>query len=863
MNTTTLPINAVLDDIRQQLRAHDRLVLQAPPGAGKTTLVPLALLNEPWLARQKILMLEPRRMAARTSALRMASLLNESIGETVGYRMRQDNKIGPATRIEVITEGVLTRMLQDDPELQGVGLIIFDEFHERNLNTDLGLALSLQAGQLFRDDDNPLKLLVMSATLDSAAVVQLLDNAPLLSSEGRMYPVQLHYASSGPGVSTGPQQDLIDSLLKTISRALTDTPGSILVFLPGQGEIRQLHKSLAPRVDTDVCILPLYGALPLSEQLQAIAPLDQLSPYRRKIVLATDIAETSLTIDGISTVIDSGLCRQPRFDPASGMTRLHTRRISQASSNQRMGRAGRTEAGHCYRLWSEASQNSMEKQSPAEILQADLCPLALQLLHWGIDDPDELQWLDSPPAAAFNQALDLLYALGALQDNPQQQGSRRLSEHGQQMALLPVHPRLAHMLIRGAQLGHSRNAAALACLLSEKDPLSQYASDIDSRVVVLLGDVPCEKRHKGWLMRNRQQMARYQQLCRPIKRLSSEDLAEQDVNGLLISQAYPDRIAQRRAENRAESGARYLLSNGRAANLKDTDKLARNDYLAVAELGGIARQREDVIYSAAPLNPQLFDGPLSSMLTPQDILQWDERSARLTAERQQRVGALIIHRRALTNIPLEERHREVIKMIRQKGLALLPWDNRSQQLRARIQCLRSLDATEDEKHPTWPDLTDKHLLDTLEHWLQPYLDDINRIEDFQRLDLHSILLNLLPWPLPQRLDEQAPLSLQVPSGSNIKIDYSQSPPVLAVKLQEMFGCQQTPAIANGRMPLLVHLLSPGGKPLQITQDVAGFWQGSYQDVKKEMKGRYPKHPWPDDPLQAPATRFCKPRKPKG
>lgn len=855
MKIPSLPINAVLDQIQQTLKSHDQLVLQAPPGAGKTTVVPLALLNETWLGKNKIIMLEPRRMAARTAAERMATLLGEKVGETIGYRIRQEKRLSFKTRIEVITEGVLTRLLQNDPELKGIGLIIFDEFHERSLNTDLGLALSLQARELFRDDnDNPLKLLVMSATLDGSAVAQLLDDAPLLCSEGKMYPVDIHY-----GKTIKINESVVAPMAATIMQALEEKNGSILAFLPGQGEIIKVQKELAPLVDSNVCILPLYGALSLADQMQAIKPLQKNEKFKRKIVLATDIAETSLTIDGISIVVDSGLSRQPRFDPATGMTRLQTRRISEASSIQRMGRAGRTQAGSCYRLWSKEAQKTLEKQAPAEMLQADLCPLVLQLLQWGVTDPDDLKWLDKPPEAAFNQALDLLYALGALSQNPQQSlqsGNPGLNEHGLQMARFPTHPRLAHMLIKSQHIRQTEIAAILATLLSDKNPLRQYGSDISAKVDVVLGDIPCEQKFKGWLKRSQQQAKIFEKLIRPQNRNKKIAIDQNDVIGYLISLAYPDRVAQRRSEN----SEHYLLSNGRAAALTSSDRLKKYEYLAIAELGGLVTQREDNIYAAAPLNPELFKTVLEAMITQSAELHWHNQTDRFIAEQQEKIGAIVINQKPLLKIPVEEKRKALVKLVRQKGLSVLPWDNKSRQWQARIECLYLLAVKSNNNELHWPDVSDKNLLKTLEIWLQPYLDRINKIEDFKKINLNDCLSNLLPWPLPRKLDELAPLTFRVPTGSNIKIDYSHTPPVLAVKLQEMFGCLKTPAIADGKIPLLVHLLSPARKPLQITQDLAGFWQGSYQDVKKEMKGRYPKHPWPDDPLQAQATRFTKNRK---
>ncbi len=675
----------MLDDIRQHLQARHELVLQAAPGAGKTTLVPLALLDEPWLAGKKILMLEPRRMAARTAAERMASLLSEKTGATVGYRIRQQSRVSADTRIEVITEGVLTRMLQSDPELQGVGLVIFDEFHERNLNSDLGLALTLQAREMLRED-NPLKLLVMSATLEGLDLSTLLNDAPKIFSEGRMFPVELHYCGTA-----ATQEPLEKQLVRVVLRAISETDGSILVFLPGQREINQLNKALQAQLDASVCILPLYGALPLNEQLQAIRALTPQDSCRRKIVLATDIAETSITIDGISTVIDSGLSRQPGFDPQSGMTRLHTRRISRASATQRMGRAGRTRAGHCYRLWSESAQGSLAAQTPPQILQADLCPLALQLLQWGVSNPDDLTWLDRPPQAAFDQAVDLLRALGAVDEDA---GDLRLTAHGEQMARLPLHPRLAHMLILAAKGLALKKACALALLLSEKDPLRQYGNDLESKIDVLLGDIPCERQYKGWWQRTRQQMQAYERLCADFH--SSHDIAQDSIVGWLIALAYPDRIARRRKPDSRSS----LLANGRAAQLPADAHRKAPKWLAIAELGGLAGQREDTIYAAAEIDEGLLQAEFPALIATRQVVEWDD-SGRMLTQRRQMLGAITLHSEDLREIDPLIHQQAIIERIRRKGLALLNWDARASSLRERIHCLREY-AIETGAEAGWP-----------------------------------------------------------------------------------------------------------------------------------------------------------------
>lgn len=838
----------MLDETRQQLQNHHELVLQAAPGAGKTTQVPLALLQQSWLEGRKILMLEPRRMAARAAAERMAELLGEKTGATVGYRIRQQTRVSAKTRIEVITEGVLTRLLQQDPALSGVGLVIFDEFHERNLNSDLGLALCLQAREIMRDEQ-PLRLLTMSATLDGLNLSTLLPDAPQIHSEGRAFPVALHYCGKVPAGSPIDQ-----AVLAAISRALAETDGSILVFLPGQGEIQRIHQALKARIDAGICIFPLYGALPLSAQMAAIQPLSAEHPCQRKIVLATDIAETSITIEGISTVVDSGLSRQPGFDPATGMTRLHTRRISRASSIQRMGRAGRTRAGHCYRLWSESAQASLAPQTAPEIMQADLCPLALQLLQWGVSDPHELAWLDRPPQAAFDQALDLLRALGAIETAGE--SSLRLTAHGEQMARLPLHPRLAHMLMRAATRGQLPSASALAVLLSERDPLRQYGHDLASKVDVLLGDIPCERQYKKWWHSARQQMQSFERLCATHGN-QQPALDERNVTGWLIAQAYPDRIARRRhADSRS-----WLLVNGRAARLPSDGRQQMSDWIAIAELGGLAGQREDTIFAAANIDEDMIHTEFGDLIEQQEVVDWDDDSGKMLAQQREYLGAILLHSERLPRLSTAVHQQAVLRRIERKGLPLLNWDVAATSLRNRVQCLREHEI-DSGSNIDWPDMSDQGLLQTLSQWLLPFTEAVYSDQDFKTIDLHQCLLNLLPWPLPQKLDQLAPSRWRVPSGSNVVIDYSQSPPVLAVKLQEMFGCQQTPTIANGRIALLVHLLSPAQKPLQITQDLAGFWSGSYHAVKKEMKGRYPKHPWPDDPLQALPTRYTKHRRPR-
>ncbi|MCG8909065.1 ATP-dependent helicase HrpB [Pseudomonas sp. DP-17] len=836
----SLPIDAVIPALRRALFERDEVVLEAPPGAGKTTRVPVALLDEAWLDGQTILMLEPRRLAARAAAERLADELGEKVGETVGYRIRLDTKVGPRTRIEVVTEGILVRRLQDDPALDGVGLVIMDEYHERSLDADLALALTINGRELLRE--TPLKLLVMSATLEGERLSKLLNGAPVVRSGGRMYPVDVRWGrpwQSGEFVEP--------RVVQTVLQALADEAGSLLVFLPGQAEIRrvaeQLSESLSGR--DEFVIYPLHGELELAAQRAAIEspPLG-----KRKIVLATNIAETSLTIDGVRIVVDAGLARVPRFDPGSGMTRLDTQRISRASATQRAGRAGRLEPGVCYRLWSEAQHEQLPAYGTPEILQADLAGLALQLKRWGAS-PNDLAWLDTPPSAAYAQAMELLGRLGALAD------SGALSAHGQAMAELPVHPRVAHLLLRGQTLGLSSLACDIAALLGERDIVRGAGADLHVRAALLAGESAGGRASRGTMLRIRQLSRQYRSYLRGSVKDSVPDPENPRWLGALLAFAYPDRVARQRREG----GGEYRLAGGRAALFGEPDALMKEAWLVVADLGSRQGQREERIYLAAALDPALFETILAEQVTVHDEVEWDEREGVLRAERQRRVGELVLSTEALPNLDAEVRSRALLGLVRRKGLELLPWTPELRQWQARITLLRRMDL-EERGESEWPDVSDTALLASLKNWLLPYLGKVSRLSHFASLELSGILHAVLPWPLPQQLEELAPRTLQVPSGSSIRLDYSEFPPVLAVRLQELFGLADTPRIAGGRLAVKLHLLSPAQRPVQVTQDLASFWRSTYADVKKDLKGRYPKHWWPDDPMQAEPTARAKPRK---
>jgi len=824
---TDLPIEPLIPEILGALSAAPNLVLEAPPGAGKTTRVPLALLDAAWAKGGKIIVLEPRRLAARGAAARMAAMLGEEVGGTVGYRVRLDRKVGPKTRIEAVTTGLFLRQLQGDPALPGVAAILFDEFHERTIEGDMALAFALEAQAGLRDD---LRLIVMSATLDGESVAQRIPGTRRLRSEGRAFPVETHHLGEDPNAR------LEDRIAAAIRRAFGEESGDVLAFLPGTAEIRRTQERLAG--EDRAIVLPLYGDLPLPEQDKAIRRDPQ---GRRKIILATSIAETSLTINGVRVVVDSGLRRSPRFDPASGMSRLVTIKASLAATAQRCGRAGRTEPGACYRLWSAAAERALPAFDAPEIEAADLAPLALELAVWGIVDPAALTLMTPPPAAALSQARGLLRQLDAID-------ARNLATpHGRRMAELGVHPRLAHMMARAQERGLGDLACDIAAILSERDFLKGRESDADlrHRVQLLRGESNDPALDRNQRSRIRQSALDWRRQL-GVKKEAQSSTAQ---CGQVLALAYPDRLAQRRGE-----AGQFRLSNGRGAKLPARDPLAAEDFLAVGSLDGDARDAR--IFLAAPIALAEIEEDFGAAIEEQAVLAWNGRAEMVEAKRERRLWSLVLEEKPLKNPPPEQVTAAMIEGIRAMGLAALPWTENARTLQARIAFLRRAG---DERH-SWPDLGDAALLTSLEEWLAPYLSGMMRRAHLANLDLMEPLLARLDWKQRQALDELAPTHLTVPSGSRVPLDYqSGEVPVLAVRLQEMFGATDTPSIAGGRVQVLLHLLSPARRPVQVTRDLKSFWANSYRAVKADLKGQYPKHCWPDNPLQAEPTARAKPR----
>ncbi len=816
-----LPIEAVLPTLATTLAACNACVLVAPPGAGKTTRVPLSLLEATWLDGAKIILLEPRRLAARGAAERMARTLGERVGDTVGLRVRLGSKISARTRIEVVTEGVFTRMILDDPELTGIGAVLFDEFHERSLDADLGLALALDAQGALRND---LRLLVMSATLDGARVAGLLGDAPVVESEGRAYPVETRYSGRDPN------QRIEEAMTDAIARALRADPGSVLAFLPGQGEIRRVATLLAERVDDTTDIAPLYGALTPTEQDRAIAPA---STGRRKVVLATSIAETSLTIEGVRIVVDSGLSRVPVYEPGLGLTRLVTARTSRASVDQRRGRAGRTEPGVCHRLWAEAATSALEPFGRPEILAADLAGLLLDCAAWGVADPTTLAFLDPPPAPALAEARAMLRVLDALD------ADGRLTPMGVALRALPLPPRLARMVVQAAARGRAREAAALAAVLVERG-LGGDAVDLGDRV-------ERHTRDRGQRAQDMRRLAEgWANQARGFAAEPTGQAVALDEPGPLLALAYPDRVARARGRD-----GEFVMVNGRAGRLDPALALAREPFLVVADLVGTAANAR--ILAAAPITLDAIEALFPERIASVTQVTFDKGARALRARAQRRLGSLTLGERILP-MPADAESAVILAQgIAELGLAVLPWTPALSQWLARLRFLRKAD-------PAWPDLSDDILTATAGVWLAPEIVGRASLDAVTADDLGRALHALLPWDLRARLDTEAPTHFEVPTGSRIALDYdAEGGPVLAVRVQELFGLERHPAIAGGRVPLVLHLLSPASRPIQITRDLPGFWRGSWSAVRSEMRGRYPRHPWPEDPVAEPPTRRVKPR----
>lgn len=825
-----LPIEEVLPRLREALLVTNAAVLHAPPGAGKTTRVPLALLNAPWLQQKRILLLEPRRIAARAAARRMATILGESVGGTVGFRVRGETCVGASTQIEVVTEGVLTRMALDDPGLESFGVVLFDEFHERSIHADLGLALTLQSQELLRPD---LRILVMSATLDVAAISAVLGGAPVIACEGHGYTVDVRHRPSRQGMRVE------DTVAAAVRHALANDDGGVLAFLPGAGEIKRcLHVLERGDLPEDVRLLPLYGELSSAAQDAALAPP---LPGTRKVVLATSIAETSLTIDGVRIVVDGGLSRVPRFSPRSGMTRLETVRVSRSSADQRTGRAGRTAPGVCYRLWPPQEDAHLLVGSRPEILDTDLASLALDLAVAGVRSTGELRWIDEPPSAALSHGRGLLRQLRALDPHD------RITAHGRAMASLGLHPRLAHMLLAARAEGVGATACAIAALLEERDLFRRDAvqRDVDLRTRVSILSRSAKSRtpdvDRDVLRRVQERSAAWRnQLHVP----RSESLVE-GATGQLLALAYPDRVAQRRAG----TGGRYLLRNGTGAILSQAGSRFDSAFLVIADLDG--RSPESRIYLAAPLDRADLEAAFTGDVEYQNVVEWDAATGAIVAVRRERLGALVLKESRLREPDPDVLADVVLAAIaRHDGLALV-WTEEANRLRQRVAFLRASDVA-------WPDFSDAALASSTTTWLRPHLAAVRKRADVEQLPLAALLLNMLSWEQRRDVDVLAPTHVVVPSGSRLPVDYSDPrAPVLAVRLQEMFGLAETPRIGAGLTLLTLHLLSPARRPVQVTRDLAGFWRSSYFAVRKDLRGRYPKHEWPEDPMSATPTRRAK------
>jgi ATP-dependent helicase HrpB len=850
---TPLPIDAVLDELARTLASRNVAVLVAPPGAGKTTRVPLALLDAPWLGNNKIIMLEPRRIAARASAERMAKSLGERAGETVGYRVRFGSKVSRATRIEVVTEGIFSRRILDDPELTGVAAVLFDEFHERSLDADLGLALARDAQTGLRED---LRILVMSATLDGARVARLLGDAPVIASEGRAFPVETRYL--GRKADAPLERQMADA----IAMALRADPGSVLAFLPGAAEIRRTQNFLSERLhDPGIEIVPLFGALDAAVQDRAIAPAPK---GQRKVVLATSIAETSLTIEGVRIVVDSGVARVPRYEPDIGLTRLETVRASRAAVDQRRGRAGRTEPGVCYRLWDEPQTASLAAFTQPEILSADLSSLVLDLAQWGVRDPATLAFLDSPPSPALKEANSLLRELGAIDSDG------RITAEGNSLRALALPPRLARMIVDSHRLGAGEPAAEIAAVLTERG-LGGDSVDLDVRLDQFRRDrSPRASSARSLAQRWASQVASSPSFpvggsLPPLgggeKKHLAKDKSEQRSSeaelpstGVMLALAFPDRVARNRGNGS------FVLANGRGAAVEQTSALARTPYIAVAELTGTAAQGR--ILLAAPITQEEIEQQFSDQIETADEISFDRGAMALRARRKRTLHAITLSEAPLALSPSAETARVLADGLIMCGLDRLPWSKSAKQWRDRVMFLRKAEAEPSAGASAlpWPDLSDDALAAQREAWLVPALYDKTALKELSAADLSDALMSLLPWELCARLEREAPTHFEAPTGTQLAIDYeAEQGPTIAVRLQELFGLTAHPSIAKGAVPLVLELLSPAHRPVQVTRDLPGFWRGSYAAVRSDLRGRYPRHPWPEDPASALPSRRVKPR----
>jgi ATP-dependent helicase HrpB len=840
-----LPIDAALPALLDALRTHCAAVLEAPPGAGKSTVVPLALLEEPWAQGKRLLLLEPRRVAARAVAARMAQTLGENPGGAIGYRMRLETRVSRATRIEVVTEGVLTRLLQEDPALEGVAAVIFDEFHERSLQADLGLALCLDGRAALSP---ALRVLVMSATLDGAAVARLLGDAPRVSAAGRAFAVETRYAGKGPPLlpaaagmrATSAPEKLVAQLAL---RALREEHGDVLVFLPGAREIRRVQALLEGAAPGGVAVLPFYGELSSEAQDAVLAPAARGT---RKLVLATNIAETSLTIPGVRVVVDSGLMRRARFDPVTGMSRLETQRISRSSAEQRQGRAARTAPGVCYRAWSEGAQAALAAFTPPEIVDADLTPLALELARWGAREARQLAWLDEPPPAMLASARDLLQRLGALD------GAGSISAHGQAMARLAVHPRLAHLLLRAQQLDALPLAAQLAALLSERDLLrgtsAAHDADIRTRLEVLSGAEPRHGLGSTALERVRRVARELERSLARTAPADAERAAGSGDAGLLLAFAYPDRIGRRRPGG----AGRYTLANGRGAAFAEPQTLARQEFIVAVDLDD--RERDARILLAAPLELQQLLEHFADRIQRHERIEWSSRDQAVLARRTLELDGLVLEDKPLAALPADAARAAMLSGVRELGIGALPWDREARALQARMEFVRrELGAAAEAE--AWPTVSDDALLESLDRWLAPWLGGVTRREHLGAVPLGEALRGMMSFAQQRQLAAWAPTHLELPGGAHVRVDYlDDSAPLVSVRLQEVFGLAATPLLGRNRVPVTFRLLSPAQRPVQVTRDLQGFWRGSYAEVRKEMRGRYPKHYWPENPLEAQPTR---------